>query len=182
VWRWGVEDQRGVALVLALAVLAGLSALALALLSISALEPQISRNHADMLRVRYLAEAGIEHAYDTLASTVGAWSAHLSGATCTAGAVLTRSTLPGLASAQAEYTVSIRNDCGPGDDRLTGVALEAGTDAMRDTNRTVIVASTGRIVSTTHTITVVISADVLPDDSGQSVPFPRLSTHGWADR
>lgn len=178
----GTHDERGAALVLALVVLVGLTALALALLSISAIEPQISRNHADMLRARYLAEAGIEHAFDTLASAVGSWSLHLVGATCTAGALLTRSTLPGLTTSYGEFTVRVRNDCEPGDVRLTGVALEAAIDATRDTNGKVIVASTGVVATTAQTIMAVISYNGPGVESGQSVPRRQVTTYGWSDR
>jgi len=49
------HDERGAALVLALMVLLTLTGLALAILSVSAFEPQISRNHGDTVRARYVA-------------------------------------------------------------------------------------------------------------------------------
>src|SRR2546425_5763500 len=73
-------DERGAALVLALMVLLILTGLALAILSVSAFEPQISRNHSDTVRARYVAEAGIEYAYDTLATNVSSWNTYLAGA------------------------------------------------------------------------------------------------------
>ena len=54
------------ALVLSLSVLLGVTATALALLAIGVLEPQISRNLADVARARGLAEAGVEVAYGRL--------------------------------------------------------------------------------------------------------------------
>ena len=60
--------EDGAALPLALFVLVGLTALALSLLTMSSLDPQIARNHVDLLRARYLAEAGLEYAFDHLAS------------------------------------------------------------------------------------------------------------------
>jgi Tfp pilus assembly protein PilX len=167
--------------VLAIVVCVGLTALALALLSVGALEPQISRNHAEMLRARYLAEAGVEYAFDTLATAVGSWDLHLAGATCTAGALLTQSTLPGLTAAHGEFIVRIRNDCEPGDARLTGVALEAATDATRDTNGKVIVASTGVVGTTVQTITAVISLNG-GGELGQSVSRHQLTIYSWADQ
>jgi Tfp pilus assembly protein PilX len=177
-----IDNERGAALVLALVVLVGLTALALALLSIGALEPQISRNHVDMLRARYLAEAGIEHAFATLAGSVGSWNVYLAGATCAVGGVLAHATLPGLPHAYGEFTVRIRNDCEPGDDRITGVPLEPVINAASDTNGRVMVASTGAIGPTTHTVTVVITADTGSTPSpGQSVARTQVRTHSWAD-
>jgi Tfp pilus assembly protein PilX len=173
--------ERGAALVLALAVLVGVSALALALLSISALEPQISRNHADMLRARYLAEAGIEHAYDVLARDVGSWSVHLAGATCTTGAVLAQSPIPGVPRSDGEFIVRVRNDCEPGDEALTGVPLETSSDATRDTNRTLIIAATGVIGATVQTISAVISYNETAA-SGQSGSGRLVTTYNWADQ
>jgi len=163
-----VDNERGVALVLALMILLTLTGLVLAFLSASAFEPQISRNHSETVRARYVAEAGVEYAYDTLASNVGSWNHYLAGASCAQGAVLgaPNSALPGLGSAHGTFTVRIRNDCKTGDDKLTGVAVDTATgscdaaipgDATHDGNCRVIVTSTGTIGTTTRTITVVIS-------------------------
>ena len=51
-----------------LVILLILSGLVLALLSVSGFEPQISTNHGQTVRARYVAEAGVEYAYDTLAT------------------------------------------------------------------------------------------------------------------
>src|SRR6516164_7158077 len=124
--RRSIDNEQGVALVLALMILLTLTGLVLAFLSASAFEPQISRNHSETIRARYVAEAGIEYAYDTLASNVGSWNTYLVGATCAQGAVLgtADSTLPGLGTAHGTFTVKVRNDCQPGDDKLTGVAVD----------------------------------------------------------
>ena len=163
-----IDNEHGVALVLALMILLTLTGLVLAFLSASAFEPQISRNHSETVRARYVAEAGVEYAYDTLASTVDSWNQYLAGATCVQGAVLSApdSALPGLGSAHGTFTVRIRNDCKPGDDKLTGVAVDTATgrcdpaasgDATHDGNCKVIVTSTGTVGTTTRTITVVVS-------------------------
>src|SRR5262249_59229608 len=114
-----IDNEHGVALVLALMILLTLTGLVLAFLSASAFEPQISRNHSETVRARYVAEAGIEYAYDTLASAVGSWDGYLTGATCDQGAVLGApgSTLPGLGSAHGTFTVRIRNDSNPAHDK-----------------------------------------------------------------
>lgn len=175
-----LTDERGVVLILALVVLVGLAALGLTLLSLSALEPQISRNHADMLRARYLAEAGLEHAYDVLAATTGSWSTHLAGATCTVGAVLAQSALPGLGPAFGQFTVRIRNDCAPGDERMTFVPAEPGARATTDANGTVVVQSTGAVTDATHTVVIVVSSISMPV-GGQSGPGTPIAAYSWSD-
>ncbi|MGH7305443.1 MAG: pilus assembly PilX family protein [Candidatus Rokuibacteriota bacterium] len=176
-----IDNEQGVALVLALMILLTLTGLVLAFLSASAFEPQISRNHGETVRARYVAEAGVEYAYDTLASNVGSWNSYLAGATCALGAGLGApdSTLPGLGSAHGTFTVRIRNDCKPGDDKLTGVAVDtaAGScgvaapgDATHDSNCKLIVTSTGTIGTTTRAITVVVSKTVLPVNGALAFP------------
>jgi Tfp pilus assembly protein PilX len=59
-WRGLLNNEQGVAIVLAVMVLLVLTGILMAFLSVSALEPQISRNVADTARARYLAAAGIE--------------------------------------------------------------------------------------------------------------------------
>jgi len=177
-----IDNEHGVALILALMILLTLTGLVLAFLSASAFEPQISRNHSETIRARYVAEAGVEYAYDTLASNVGSWNNYLVGATCAQGAVLgsPNSTLPGLGGAHGTFTVRIRNDCKPGDDKLTGVAVDtnvgscesaASGDATHDGNCKVIVTSSGTIGTTTRTITVVISKTVALPING-ALAFP----------
>ena len=78
-----LRNQRGIALILVVMALLCLTGLLVAYLSVSALEPQISRNLADASRARYLAEAGIERGFNVLVSTADAsdnWSGLLSGA------------------------------------------------------------------------------------------------------
>jgi Tfp pilus assembly protein PilX len=176
-----LHSESGAVLVLALLVLVVLTTLAVALLSIGASEPQISRNHADMLRARYLAEAGVEHALDMLAQNPGSWDLYLTSATCSAGAVLIQSTLPGAPDGYGEFTVRIRNDCAPGDDRSTGAPLEDVVNATSDTNGKVIVTSAGAVERTAHTVAVVISRNVATPPLGQSDPSPRVTTRSWAD-
>src|SRR5262245_24162699 len=63
------RSSRGIALVMALVVLLSLSALVVAFLTMSALEPLISQNLADATAARTLADSGIELVLDTLATT-----------------------------------------------------------------------------------------------------------------
>ena len=173
-------DERGAALVLALAVLVGVSAVALSLLSLGALEPQIATNHADMLRAQYLAEAGMEYALNLLASTAGSWHEHLATATCTNGAVVAHWPLPGLAEDYGMVTVRVRNDCAPGDDRLTGVAVEPPTAAAMDGNGRLVVSATGSVRQTTHGLSAIVGP--VEPNAGQSVPTRGVKAYNWADQ
>src|SRR5262245_63206765 len=121
-----VGDDRGAALVLALMILVALAGLALALLSMSGFEPQISSNHSRTIRARYVAEAGLEYAYHVLATDPDAWNDYLAGATCSLGALLgpPALNLPGLSGAYGTFSVRIRNDCGPEEPKVTGVELD----------------------------------------------------------
>ena len=158
-WRKALlGNERGVALVLALMILLTLTGLVLAFLSVSAVEPQISRNQSDTVRARYVAEAGMEYAYNELVTNATAWNTHLTGATCSQGAILgaASATLPGLGSADGTFTVRIRNDCRAGDNKMTGLPVESSADATNDTNSRLIVTSTGVLGDTTRTITMVV--------------------------
>ena len=178
----GLTDDRGAALVLALMVLVGLSAITLALLSLGTVEPQISRNHVDLIRSRYLAEAGIEYAYDALAVNAGTWSDYLVGATCTSGAVLVDGALPQHVLAHGRFTVLVRNDCGRGDENLSGVPPDDAIDPTRDANGTVIVSSTGVAARTSHTITVVVSDARASRTASQGVPRSLIKAYNWSER
>src|SRR4029450_7175950 len=124
-----IDNEHGVALVLALMILLTLTGLVLAFLSASGFEPRISRNHSETGRAGGGAKAGVEYAYDTLATNVGSWNDHLAGATCAQGAVLGAldSSLPGLGNGEGRFTVRIRNGGKRGGDQLTGVALDTAT-------------------------------------------------------
>ena len=170
-----VDNERGVALVMALMILLTLTGLVLAFLSVSAFEPQISRNQSDTTRARYVADAGIEYAYDTLATNINTWNNYLVGATCTTGAVLgtANSTLPGLPATDGTFTVLVRNDCKAGDNKFTGVAVETGGNATNDTNNKLIVTSTGTFAGTTKTITIVITKTIVPTINA-ALAFPGI--------
>lgn len=153
-----LKDERGVAVVLAMVALMTLTALVLAFLAVSAYEPQISRNLADSTRARYIAEAGLETAYDTLVNNTD-WVTLVAGSSCAAGGAGTvvgvqNSTLPGLTSASGTYTVRARNDCQPNDATITGVTAEANNTEANDR---VILVSVGTFGSATRTMTVVVT-------------------------
>lgn len=173
-------DQRGGVLVFALILLVGLTVLALALLSVGALEPQISRNHADMVRARYLAEAGIEHGYDILAADRTAWSMNLAGSTCAVGVVLGEGPLPGHPASDGLFRVLVRNDCDAGDERLTGVTPDSG---IAESNGIVILVATGSFRDVVHRMTTIVSDDSRrPAGPGQTVPTPSIRAYNWSDQ
>ena len=165
------RDERGIAVVVAMVALLALSALVMAFLSMSAFEPQISANLAAGTQARYLAEAGVEAAFDNLANTAD-WDTALLTATCTTGALapntLLAMAIPGKTTASGTYTVRVRNDCFVGDattsadNVLTGVTLETVANATNDTNNRLIVTSTGTIGTTTRTVKVVIRKIQMP--------------------
>lgn len=181
-WRAQLDNEQGVAIVLAVMVLLVLTGILLAFLSVSALEPQISRNVADTARARYLAEAGIEIGFNLLVNTGDAtqsFTPALAGATATNPWVtlVNNGTLSGVtgggAAAEAtfagSYNVVVRNDYQTGDSALTGQS--AGPSAApaetltADTNKIVIMRSTGTFRGATKTIEVVVRRAQLP-------PFP----------
>src|SRR5881396_2372650 len=121
-------DERGIAAVMSLIVIVGLSVLVSAFLAVSAFEPQISQNLADSTQARYAADAGIEWAFDKLVSTP-VWDTLLVNAgacgTPVTPAGWSNVTITGLAGS---FTVSLRNDCLADviipDSLITGVAID----------------------------------------------------------
>ncbi len=161
------RDERGITVVVGLVALMTLTALVLAFLSVSAYEPQISRNLVEATNARYVAEAGLEAVYDTLISNTN-WNGLLAGSTCAAGTTGVvvgnqSQTLPGLTTASGVYTVSVRNDCQANDALITGVTVEGNAT---DTNDHVILTSQGTFGSATRTITVVVTRVANPLSPG----------------
>src|SRR5207247_5539009 len=117
-------DERGIAAVMSLIVIVGLSLLVSTFLAVSAFEPRISQNLADSTQARYAADAGIEWAFDQLVATTS-WNTLLTGAAGCATPVApvgwTNVSVPNVAGT---FTVSLRNDCQAGDNLITGVALD----------------------------------------------------------
>jgi len=170
------RNQRGIALVLVVMVLLCLTGLLVGYLSVSALEPQISRNLADASRARYLAEAGIERGFNVLVSTTDAsnsWSGLLSGATTgrpwVAIAGLTNAAIAGAANG-GTFSVTIRNDNGAADTPLTGLSSSTqpamDTSPTTDANTTVILRSAGTFNGVTKTVEVVVRRVAVPPFAG----------------
>ncbi len=174
-WVNSVRNRKGVALPLALFALVMLSGLLLAFLSMAGMESTISANLSDVTRARYIADAGIEWAFDRLATTVWNSSTGLGGTPVTGTnppqiwlttPANTGITLPGLTAAFGTFTATIRNDIAAGDTALTGLpSLDGSNSATNDTNGAVIVTASGTYNGMTRTIQVVLRRVPLP-------PFP----------
>ena len=144
--RWiprTVTNEKGVALPLALFALVMLSGLLLAFLSMGSMEPTIAANLNDVARARYVAEAGIEWAFDQLVlATDAQWDAYLAAG----GVMVNNQMLPGLTAAQGTFSVQVRNDIQAGDTALTGMAtLDLLGTATDDRNGALIVTATGTL-------------------------------------
>jgi hypothetical protein len=74
--------------------------------------------------------------------------------------------------------VSVRNDCGAGDERITGVTPEIGVE---DTNGKLVVVSLGTFRDVTHTIVAAVSNDGIPGLRSHSVSAGRVRTYNWSD-
>lgn len=195
-WRTALTDQRGVALPLALILLIVLTMMAVTMLSLGAVEPRIASNLSDTARARQLAEAGIEWAYQFIATAD--WNTLLAGpdnvqntaddqvstnvATVNSAAILTNAVpLPGLTSAQGTFSVTIRNDnigatgSYPGDQVLTGIPVDGG-GKFNDTNGTVIVTATGTFNGATRRITAAMRRAWLDPPGALNLPGMQADT------
>ena len=183
--RYTLRNERGIALVLALMVLLVLTGLVLSYLSVSALEPQISRNLSDAARARYLAEAGIERGFNVVTKTPNL-NTLLVGATVASPWVpvagLTSATI-GAATNGGTFSVTVRNDNGASDTPITGLGAATvpvmDSSVTTDSNGVIIMRSTGTFAGANGTITktieVVIRRTMLP-------PFPgAVNTPGRQD-
>lgn len=188
-WRTLLGNERGVALVLSLMMLLALTGLLLAFLSVSALEPQISRNVADTAKARYLAEAGIEIGFNMLVNTgnvqqmftgaIGSANASVPWVALVSNGTLTGVTTGGTTAEAAfagTYNVVVRNDYLASDQSLTGVnPTTTGETFAADSNKIVIVRSTGTFNGATKTIEVVVRRAALPPFPG-AVNLPGLQS------
>ncbi len=164
-WVNSVRNRKGVALPLALFALVMLSGLLLAFLSMAGMEPTIAANLTDVTRARYAADAGLEWAFDQLATNTN-WNQTLRGPDNTAGTaddgrLASGATLPGLTAAFGTYSVTVRNDNQAGDTALTGCGPSGSCPAetgnnVTDNNQVVIVTSTGTVRGVSRTIQAVI--------------------------
>jgi hypothetical protein len=174
-----MRNERGMVLPLTLIVMVVLSSLTLALVSLAAFEPLISRNLADGTQARFAAEAGIEAAFDVLASTPS-WNTLLANASGS-GVVTLFSGRPigTLGPGRGVYTVALRNDTLPGDPAITGVT-PVDTAPTIDANGAVILTSTGQAGGATRNLRVAVKRvpsllDVLP----AALAFPGNDAQTW---
>jgi Tfp pilus assembly protein PilX len=153
-------NERGMTLPLTLLILVTMASLTLALLALAGLEPQISRNLADATQARFAAEAGLEWAFDRLATTPS-WNTLLASANASPGVLLASNQPIGtLPTARGTYTVWLRNDTLPGDQAITGAAVD--TSPTSDANGVVIVTSTGNINGATKSVRAAIKRLTFP--------------------
>jgi Tfp pilus assembly protein PilX len=162
-------NERGMALPLVLLVVMILGGLGVGMLAVGGMEPQISRNLSDTARARALADSGVEWAFNGLVATAN-WGALLAGATCASGVTPAgwpnNAPLPGAAAASGTYTVTVRNDCLPTDNTLTGAAVEDAGNVATDTNGILILTSRGTVNGAVRSVQVVVRRDLLPSLPG----------------
>ncbi len=171
-WAGIARNEKGVALPLALFVLVSLSAFVLAFLSMGGMEPQVARNLSDTAQARYVADAGIEWAFDQLANPATNWSTVLQTGN-PPGQMANAMTLPGLPATYGTFTVTVRNDTLATDTALTGVAPDA--NATTDANGVLIVTAAGTYNNVSRQIQVVISRTTLLPLPG-ALNFPGVQT------
>lgn len=175
-----VRNEKGVALPLALFALVLLSSLLLAFLSMGGMEPTVAANLTDLARARYVAEAGIEWAFDQFVLNPN-WN----GILATNNGVMTPvggQTLPGLSSTFGTFSAQVRNDNQAGDPALTGLPQVdggiIGGNPTTDTNGAVIVTASGTYNGVTRQIQVVMRHLPLPPLPG-AYSMPGVQTDLW---
>ncbi len=188
-WIRTARAERGVALPLALFALVMLSGLLLAFLSMSGMEAEISANLTEVARARYVAEAGVEWAYDRLATDMN-WNGILVGPDLNPNTVDDGRMTPGVLPAPLDnpafgtFTATLRNDTLAGDATLTGQAAcnaQGASDcagATTDTNGVVILTASGTYRGVTRQIQVVLRRLNLPPFPG-SYSMPGVQSDLW---
>src|SRR5262249_48846403 len=105
-----MRNERGMVLPLTLMIMVALASLTVAPLTIAGLEPLISRNLADATQARFSAEAGVEWAFDVLATTKD-WNTLLVNADPNIGVPLTLNpmahSIGTLPAARGTFTVRL---------------------------------------------------------------------------
>lgn len=152
-WTRFARDQRGVALPMTVFALSALSLLAMAYLSMGTMEPQVASNLNATSQARYLADAGMEWAFDQLATTSN-WNSYLA----------TTST-PAITGLTGTFSVQFRNDTTTTDEQITGLTSHDASTTV-DTNSTIILTSTGTFNGITRQIQAAVSRTNLPNFPG----------------
>lgn len=164
-----VRDQRGVVLPMALFALLMLTGLLVVFLTMGGMETSVAANLDDVTRSRYVAESGLEWAFDQLvaaAALPNGWNNLLS---TNSGQMATGMTLPGFAAAFGTFSVTVRNDNLANDNLLTGQAVDPG-GATNDTNRVVILTALGTYNGATRQLQQVVSHPDLTLPGGLNLP------------
>ena len=164
-----MRNQRGVAFPLALFALVLLTGMLLVFLTMGGMETSVAANLDDVTRARYVAESGLEWAFDQLvlaAALPTGWNTVLS---TNSGQMATGMPLPSLAAALGTFSVTVRNDNLPNDNLLTGQAVDPGA-ATNDTNRVVILTALGTYNGATRQLQQVVSHPDLTLPGGVNLP------------
>lgn len=121
-------DNRGIILPLTLMAFVVLGALSAAILSIGSSEVQIASNHLRSVQADFLAEAGLEHAFNTLRTTPSL----MTSANTTLQAVASNSQLGGTGSTTGGYAVQYQA-AGANTVRVvsTGTSIVGGSQKIR---------------------------------------------------
>lgn len=155
-WRPRLGDNRGLILPLALMAFVILGALAAAILSIGGSEAQIASNHLRAVQAGFLAEAGLEHAFNTLYNSTQTPQNLVTGANADLQALVSNSSVGGggyIVSYQkaGDYTVRVVS---------TGTTMIGGALAIRRAVMSTFFRSNNAIL-TDGSLTVGGSTDVL---------------------
>jgi len=158
-----IREDRGTALPLALVALVALTGLVLVFMSMAGMDPAISANLNDTTRARYLAETGMEWAFDQLIQQTAQDPTSSFQAVVNAilgppsnGVMATNLPLPGLPATSGTFSVTLRNDNLPSDSQITGQPPDPGGPTT-DTNSVIILASTGTFNGVTRQIQQVVT-------------------------
>lgn len=170
-----VRDQRGVVLPMALFALVMLTGLLVVFLTMGGMETSVAANLDDVTRARYVAESGLEWAFDQLvlaAALPNGWNNLLSTPPPpNSGQMATGMPLPSLGPTSGTFSVTVRNDNLPNDNLLTGQAVDPG-GATNDTNRVVILTALGTYNGATRQLQQVVSHPDLRLPGGVNLPGP----------
>ena len=150
-------DDRGLILPLALMAFVIMGALAAAILSIGGSEAQIASNHLRAIQAQFLAEAGLEHAFNTLYNSTQTPPNLVTNASANLQNIVSNSSLGGAGSyavqyqAAGDYTVRVVS---------TGASAIGGSQAIRRAIMSTFFRSNDAIL-TNGDLTVGGSTDVL---------------------
>jgi hypothetical protein len=164
-----IKAQRGVVFPMALFALVMLTGLLLVFVTTGGLETSVAANLDEVTRARYVAESGLEWAFDQLvaaAAVANGWDNLLA---TNGGAMATNMALPTFAPAFGTFSVTVRNDNLANDNQLTGQPFDPG-GATDDTNNVVILTSFGTYNGATRQLQQVVSHPNLNLPGGLNLP------------